>query len=269
MVDISIPAGTLGLFTDRVTKFLFLASYQVSHQEHLKRFQAGKRFDELGEFFEFDIRLECDHISNATVPASFIILRNRSTQTFERVELLVEADAGYVKYQDFTTLIAVGETPLVVNLSRIPLKEIEFTSQNKIITPYNQVTVTLYIRDCTIPEYQAKATSRPFHPSYTEFLNSSWDKKWGTMWNLDYIESCKTDVRYKLQYYLVTRNRGSVAGESSSRIYHIYKIVRLLFGIPLVRVLRDEWVVHEWVVSAIFWLPIFIRYRKLEPRNND
>jgi len=263
LIDISIPAGTLGLLTDRATKFLFLTPYQVSHQEHLKRFQPGKRFDELGEFFEFDIHLECDHISNATVPTSFLILRNRSTQTFERVELLVEADGGYVKYQDFTTLVNVGETALVVYLPRIPLKEIEFTSRNRIVTPYDKVTVSLHIRDSAVPEYKAKATSRSISPSYTEFLNSSWNEKWGTVWNLDYIESRKTDLRHELQFYLVTRNRWPVAGESSSRIYRMYKVLRLLLGMPLFRILS-----HEWVVSAIFWLPIFVRYRKLKPRND-
>ncbi len=263
MVDISIPAGTLGLLADKVTKFLFLASYQVSHTEHLKRIQAGKSFDELGEFFEFDIHLECDHISNATVPTSFLILRNRSAQTFQRVELLVEADGGYVKYQDFTTLIDVGETPLIVYLPRIPLKEVEIISHNRIVTSYKKVTVTLYIRDSSVPEYQAKATSWPISPSFTELLNSSWDKKWGAVWNLDYIESCKTDLKHELQYHFVTRNRWPVSGESSSRVYRLYKILRLLFGIPLFRMLS-----HEWVVSAMFWLPIFVRYRKLRPRND-
>jgi len=264
LVDISIPAGTLGLLSDKLTKFLFLAAYQVSHQEHLKRFQAGKHFDELGEFFEFDIHLECDHISNATVPTSFLILRNRSGQTFERVELLVEADGGYVKYQDFTTLISVGETPLVVYLPRIPLKEIEFTSSNRIVTPYDKVTVTVLIHDSAVPEHKAKATSWPINPTYTEFLNSSWDEKWGAVWNLDHIESCKTTLRHKLQFYLVTRNRWPVEGEPSNRIYRMYKVLRLLLGMPLFRILS-----HEWIVATIFWLPIFVRYRKLDPRNDS
>lgn len=122
MVDVSIPAGTLGLLLDPITKFLFLDSYRVSHEEHLKRFQAGKSFDELGRFFEFDIHLECNYLSNSTVPMSFIIIRNKSDKKFSRVELLVEADAGYVKYQDFTTLIDIERTPLVVNLPKFPLK---------------------------------------------------------------------------------------------------------------------------------------------------
>ena len=263
MVDISIPAGTLTLFAERITKYLFLASYQVSHEEHLKRFQAGKRFDELGEFFEFDIHLECDHVSNATVPTSFLILRNRSGRTFSRIELLVEANGGYVKYKDFTTLIAVSETPLVVYLPRIPLKEIEFTNTNRIVTPYNNVTVTVFIRDDSIPEYQSKAASLPISPTYTEFLNSSWDKKWGTVWNLDYIKSCKTDLRHKLQFYLVNRNQWPMAGESRSPFFRIYKLLRLLVGGPVFRALS-----RDWVISTIFWLPIFVGIRKLEPRTD-
>lgn len=263
MLDISIPAGSLGFLADKITKALFFASYQVSHQEHLKRSQAGKHFDELGEFFEFDIHLECDHVSNATVPTSFLILRNRSDKIFERVELLVEADGGCVKYQDFATLISVGETPVVVYLPRIPLKEIEITENNRIVMSYEKVNITLFIRDKAVPEERARAVSWPISPTYTEFLNSSWDKKWGTVWNLDYIESCKTSLRHKLQFYLVTRNRWPVAGEPSSRIYRSYKIFRLLLGMPLFRIVS-----HEWIVSALFWLPIFVRYRKLGPRDD-
>lgn len=264
MLDISIPAGTLGLFTERITKFLFLASYEISHAEHLKRFQAGKHLDELGEFFEFDVHLECDYVSNATVPTSFLILRNRSGQTFNRVELLVEANGEYVKYQDFTTLVAVGEIPLVVYLPRIPLKEIEFTNTNRIILPYRDVTVTVFVHDDSIPEYKSKAKSRAIRPTYTEFLNSSWDKKWGTVWNLDYIESCKTDLRHKLQFYLVSRNKWPMKGESRSSLFRIYKLLRLLVGAPLFSILS-----RNWAISLTFWLPIFVRYRKLEPRIDD
>lgn len=264
MIDISLPVGTLGLFTETITKYLFLASYQVSHDEHLKRTQAGKRFRELGEFFEFDIHLECDHVSNATVPTSFLILRNRSGQTFNRIELLVEANAGRVKYQDFTTLIAFGETPLVVYLPRIPLKEIEFTDANRIVTSYHDVTVSISIcNEGSIPEYKVKATSLPISPTYTEFLNSLWDKKWGTIWNLDYIKSRKTDLRDKLLFYLVRRNQWPMDGEPSNVVFRAYKIFRLLLGLPLFRILN-----HDWFISAIFWLPIFVHYRKLEPRTD-
>lgn len=264
MIDISLPAGTLGLFTEKITKWLFLASYQVSHEEHLKRFQAGKRFRELGEFFEFDIHLECDHVSNATVPTSFLILRNRSGRTFSRIELLVEANGGYVKYQDFTTLIAVEDTPLVVYLPRIPLKEIEFTSANRIVTSYRDVTVTVFIRDdASIPEYKVQAKSLPISPTYTEFLNSSWDRKWGTVWNLDYIESSKTDLRHKLLFYLVRRNQWPMAGEPNSLLFRGYKLLRLLIGLPVFHILS-----RHLIISAIFWLPIFVGYRKLEPRTD-
>jgi hypothetical protein len=262
LVDISIPAGALGMLTDGITKFLFLGSYQVSHQEHLKRLQVGRRFEELGEFFEFGIHLECDHLSNITVPKSILMLRNRSSRIFERVALLVEATSSHSKYQDFTTLIDVGVTPLVVYLTKIPLKEIAVSDSNRITRSYDHVIVTLFIKDSEIPEYKTKVTSWPIKPSYTEFLNSSWDKKWGAVWNLDYIESCKTRLRNKLQHYLVSRNRWPVVGESSC--HRMYRILQLMLGMLLFRILG-----HKWVVLSIFWLPIFVHYRKLEPRNDD
>lgn len=263
MIDISIPAGTLGLLTDPITKFLFLDAYRISHEEHLKRFQTGKSFQSIGEFFEYDIHLECNHVSNSTVPMSFVILRNKSDRIFERVELLIEADAGYVKYQDFTTLIDVGETPIVVNLPRIPLKEIEFTSNNRIITSYKSAKVKIVIPDQSLSERESKSESHAISPTYTEFLNSRWDKKWDTVWNLDYIESCKTELRHKLQYYLVTRNKWPVSGDPRSKVFQIYKLIRLLLGAPLFKLLS-----YERAISVIFWVPIFLRIKKLNPREN-
>lgn len=263
MVDVSLPAGTLGLLIDPVTKFLFLKPYRVSHEEHLKRSQMGKRFDALGSFFEFDIHLEGNHISNSTVPMSFLILRNTSKSSFQRIDLLVEADAGYVKYQDFTTLVDVGETPLVVNLPRIPLKEIELTSNNRIITTYDKVRVKIKIHDEALRDHESKGDSHSISPTYTEFLNSRWDKKWDHFWNLDYIESCKTELRHRLQFYLVTRNRWPVAGEPRTGFYQLYKALRYLVGAPLFRLLS-----HERVISALFWVPIFLHFKTLKPRED-
>jgi len=194
---------------------------------------------------------------------SFIIIRNKSDRLFERVELLVEADAGYVKYQDFTTLIDVGETPVVVNLPRVPLKEIEFSSNNRIITSYKNAKVKIAILDQSLSERESKSESQAINPTYTEFLNSRWDKKWDTVWNLDYIESCKTDLRHKLQYYLVTRNKWPVTGEPRRKIFQFYKLLRLLIGVPLFKLLS-----YERVISTIFWVPIFLRLKKLNPREN-
>lgn len=259
MVDISLPAGTLTLFTDSITKFLFLESYEVSHQRYLKHFQAGKHFVKLGRFFEFDIHLECNHLTNETIPTSFLILHNISSQVFERVELLVEADAGFVKYQDFTTLISVGKTPLVVYLPRIPLKDIEVRGGNNIVTSYKNVTVAVQIQDGDIAKHEAKAKSLPFTPTYTEFLNSRWSKRWGSNWNIDYIVECKKTLREKLRYHLVIRNSWVVDYQKSSCFNRMFKYIKSVIGLAIFRIL-----IHEWIIATIFWVPIFVRCRKLE-----
>jgi hypothetical protein len=264
LVDISLPAGSIGLLIKPITKFLFLDSYETSHKEHLKRFAPGKHFSELGSFFEFSTHLECNHISNATNPMSFLILRNTTEKLFQRIELLVEADAGYVKYQDFSILVDVGKTPLVVNLPKIPLKDIELTNNNRIITTYNKVRVKILILDKSIKEYESKAESYPITPSYTEFLNSRWDKKWDLAWNLDYIESQKTAIRHSFKFYFLTRNKWHCEGQPRNLFYQLYKALRLIVGIPLYKVFS-----HEKVVTTLFWLPIFLRIKKLKPRETN
>jgi hypothetical protein len=261
---VSLPAGALGVLLDPITKFLFLDSYRVSHNEHINRFQIGKRFDELGEFFEFDIHLECNYLSNSTVPMSFIILRNKSSREFSRIELLVEADAGYVKYQDFSVLKNVGDIPLAVNLPRIPLREVELTSNNRILMTYEKVQVELNIIDDSLEASRCFAKSRIISPSYTEFLNSSWDKKWDFVWNLDYIESKKRELRDKLYYYLAGRYKWPVFGEPKNVFFMVYKRFRFIVGVPLFKAVGNR-----RVLAILFWLPIFLRLKKLRPRESD
>ena len=119
------------------------------------------------------------------------------------------------------------------------------------------------ISDNSLSEYEAKAESPRLSPTYSEFLNSRWKRKWDVVWNLDYIESCKTDLKIKLKYYLVTRNEWPVAGEPRNALFRRYKALRLLIGIPLFKILS-----YEWVISTLFWLPIFTRIRKLRPRED-
>ncbi len=262
MVEVTIPAGTLGLFADSITKFLFLDSYKVSHDKHLKRFSAGQTFQDIGIFFEFDIFLECNYISNSTVPMSFIIIKNKSKKLFKKVDLFVEADADYVKFQDYTRLVDLGETPLIIYLPKIPLKEVKFTNDNKINTPYSRVKVKLEIFDESLTESEAISESRAITPSYTEFLNSRWDKKWGAVWNLDYIESSKRDLKNLIKYHLISKHRSFIFYNAKNKITQIIRLPVLLFGSLLFKVLS-----YPRFISIIFWVPIFFRLKKLSPKS--
>lgn len=263
MFDIALPAGSLGLLANPITKFLFYKSYEISHQEYLRRNQIGQRFENIGKYFSFDIHLESDYISNATIPISSLVLRNISEKKFKRIELIVKAEADYAAFQDFTTLFDVDDKQLVINLPRIPLKQLDITKDHKIIRTYNKVQVKIrIIDDPSITQNDAESESLPIHPSYTEFLNSRWDKKWDAVWNLDFIESLKDDIHVKLRYYLITRNRYRVAGEPNTRIYNLYKFARRQISRPV------YWLIgRDRVVTVIFWMPIFLRLKKLTPRS--
>jgi hypothetical protein len=124
---------------------------------------------------------------------------------------------------------------------------------------YDHARVELTIVDDSLPPHQTKGLSRRISPSYTEFLNSRWEKKWDTMWNLDYIELKKCDLKERLQYSLVTKHRWPVAGESTALSHLVWKACCLRLGRPLFALLK-----HDRVISTLFWMPIFIRVRKLK-----
>lgn len=258
MFEVTIPAGMFSWLIDPITKFLFFDSYNASHIAYSKRLATRRKFKDLGSLFEYDIHLECDHISNSTVPMSVLLIKNKSDLKFSRVEILVEACAGYAKYQDFTTLIDVTDVPLIILLPRIPLKEMHFTDDFRIVTPYQHAVIKLNILDDNVSSVQSEAMSQYIYPSYTEFLNSHWDRKWEQVWNLDFIEGKKEDLRVTWKYYLVTRTMFPITEESTSIFVNTLNKILAYVGVPIFKLMD-----RRWIVNTLFWTPIFLRLRRL------
>jgi len=238
---------------------MFLPAYMASHAAYIERSCIGKPWKKLGDHFEFDIHLESNFLSNETSPTSCLFLRNLSGKEFSSVEILVTAEAAYGRYQDLAVLRDVGEIPEIVKLPRIPLKEVEITEDGKLHTIYKEVTVQLWVLASPCGPALEHLKFPPFRPSYTEFLNSTWVKKWDTVWNLDYIESLKRRMREKMMWFFITRNRHNVYGEPRSLLYRAYKLLRLSCGIPLYGLLS-----HKFILPIFFWTPVVLRFKNLE-----
>ena len=265
MIHPALPIGIIQPLTDRIKKFLFLKTFTISHNEYLKRRMADKKLYPLGNFFEFKLFLENEYFSNLNNPMSYLTLKNISDRSFSRIELSVEASSRDldVKFSDFTALFNVGRTSYMIILPKIPLKSFDFTEENRLIRIYDTIRIKIFIYDNSVSENNAIAESLPINIIYNEFLNSRWDKKWGLIWNLDYIESCKHNIKQKLEYYLISRNKFPILSEPTNLFFQYYKFLRLLIGHPLFKILSKQ---H--VISALFWLPIFLRLKKLKGRES-
>lgn len=257
MAEISFPWSALGLLKDPITKFLFYGAYAASHQHYLERVSHNSK-DKLGRLFEFDLKLENKHFSNLEAPVSKLILRNISGQMLSKVEVLVEANAGNAKYQDFAILHNVDDIMQVVHLPRIPLKDLVIVEGNKILIPFSEVQVSIRVESKNIEDFDRTAISNLIHPTYTEHLNSTWHKMWGFFWNLDHIVSKKHDLKDAIQYNLIGQTYWPVFDEPISAKEQIRDTVKFTIGTPL------SWVLtRNFSIWILFWFPIFLGLRRL------
>ena len=261
-IELSLPTSLLKSLWNPITKFLFLESYQISHEMYWKRNQLGKRFTKLGMFFEYDIHLQCKYLSNSEIPVSSILIRNKSEENFKKIELIVEVSRRTIKFFDSAILFDVDNVPIIVKLPKIPLREITFDKDSNFFFTYNsyKVKINAYDEDSNSYKEIGKST---MHLTHTEIINSEWCRKWDCVWNIDYIERNKTMFRSKLRNYFISRNEWPCANEPKNIFYQKYKMIRLIIGRPIYKVLSEK-----RVLAILFWLPIFLRIRKLELSEN-
>lgn len=260
MAEISFPLGILSFLKDWLTKRLFLNSYITSHQEYLKWKHFPVRH-KLGHFFEYDLHLESCYISNSETPLSYLVVQNISDTTIERVEFVVEATSGDTVYQDSAIISGMAAKKYKINLPRIPLQNLDVSSDGRIFSTYNRVKVLSHILDENIDELKRDAASREFTPMLSEFLNSSWSRKWGNIWNLDFIEECKREVQGRIQHYLTGRNYWPARHDKISFWEHLAEYRRQFLGVPLSWLLTNR--IPIWL---IFWVPVFLRLRILNSK---
>lgn len=239
---------------DRIERWLFLQTYQHSQEWHDAGSSFGKQWEALGDQLEYSLHLES--IVSPGSKTSHIAVRSRScTEPFRRIDLLVEASDDGFAYQDLIVLHNVTEEPKLAVMPSIPPIGVSFRRDRSFETPYRGLTVSLVRVSKDEGELACNISGPEHHPNHFLVLNSTYAQRFGRLWNLDWVESKKQDIRNKLRWRIATPRYLPTRGGKYPPGRMLPEICRHLLGRPLFFLIA-----RKWVISLAFWLPIWLRF---------
>ncbi len=238
---------------ERIERWLFLQTYQHSQECHDHRSEFAQQWLPLGAQVEYSLHLES--IATPGPRTSFIAVRStNASESLRKIELRVEAADDTLAYEDCITLHHITQRPKLAAMPSIPPRGAYLGRNNSLETPYKTLTVYLIhlFKDDEIVESDA---SGPAHrPDHYFVLNSTYKQRFGRVWNLDWIEIQKEEIRNFLQWSMASPRYIRARGGKYPPGRMLPEILRRVVGRPLFRI-----VARKWVISLVFWIPIWLR----------
>lgn len=194
-MDIPIPFNFVGKIASwvwqRVTKVLLQKCYIDSHERWSSNHRLGSRWESLGEHLEYSLRL-----AQPTDPKPQIgkVALRSTGETLLNVDVFFEAYGVGVKYQEKISLCNIDQTPIVSNLTNIPLQQF-LSSPGACI---NFSVEEIRFRQCIVKLASGEAL-KPFDSlrsflTHNWILNDDWSYRWGYWWNCNAIKFAKNEL---------------------------------------------------------------------------
>lgn len=250
-MELNLPPGLFGIIKGWLEKLIFLKAYIISHNAYISR-TSKLHFKELTHEIEYDVKLASRYISNSESPMSKLYIKTGKNNAYNRFSGYVKAFSGSVCYQNKIDLELICDEQVVITyLPSIPLKEITI-ADNEIYTTYSEITLSgIFYGDCGVTN---KVSDTFGFPTYTEFLNSTWRRRWDYIWNLDFIEFEFDEMRHALIYTLA----GPFAFIAYSNTYVGF------FG-----VIKKQWnklvlnvIANKKILKVYWWATMPLRVRR-------
>ncbi len=253
-MDVSISPSLVAWFRELLEKKLFLESYTISHKHYLSR-RAKTPYKRVDDLFEYKLFLESKNLTNDEVPSSKIIFKIIDS-SIQEIKVYIIASKENLQYQDRLCARVKNGEIIVLNLCRIPLKEMYITSAGNISTTYDDVNIEGVVEkeNGHTKEFQSLWGS----PTYTEFLNSSWDRKWNKIWNLDYLE----EDMLKFRHSIVQNLAGSLAYLTIRPTVRNSNITSKLYRFWCVFVVN--FLANERITNVLYWSLVLLKIKRLK-----
>lgn len=194
-MDIPIPFNFVSKVAswvwERVTRGLLYETYARSHERWSSNHRLGSHWDALGDHLEYSVNL-----AQPTYPESRVgKLALRATgEAVAGVELFFEARGLGIKYQQRISLCNVDDTPMICNLTNIPMMQY-------VASPGDCISFT--VEDFRFLQCEVKLSSgekvRAFdsvrsYLTHSWLLSDDWSYRWGYWWNCNSIKFAKHEL---------------------------------------------------------------------------
>jgi hypothetical protein len=250
----NIPAGLFSWIKKPFLKWVFRDAYVSSHNRYIKH-SKNLSYKPVTPNLQFMLHLENKYFHNQELPISELYLKLEKGHSISHITGYVTATNKNVQYQNPVDVSPGSETELsIVLLPQLPLKDITY-SEGLFYMSYTDVWFSGAINYSNNTEEDFKVHWHS--PMYSEFTNSEWDKKWNFVWNLDYLNSEKTNFRHRI----VTNLAGPLAYLDSAPNYRrktLLSIVRSYWAWFIV-----NGIAHPKITDFVFWLLVAFRAKKV------
>jgi len=189
----------------RVTRLLLYKTYVGSHRKWSSRHQLGSRWEPLGDYLEYSLRLAqpTDHKPYV----SKLALRSTG-QRLSNVDFYFEARGAGVRYQDKVSVCDVDRTPMIWNLINVPALDFAGGLREEIAFSVEEIE----LRQCVIRLSSGEAippcSTMRSYLTHSWLLSDEWMYQWGQWWNCNAIKFAKGEIAiYWRLCYGLPRNR--------------------------------------------------------------
>lgn len=258
-MDVSIPLGTIfSALKEKVEKFLLLETYEESHRKYSERCGFLNKWDEIGH----DLEISClfpSIVDNGRVLVPRLAIRHQNnTKTIDKLVLRIEAQSGYVIYQECIEILRLSSVPIVKSLPSVPLREF-FISDIGIFQSIDKFEI--YINELVLDGEEADVN--PVKPAYfillntIDLMNDRFKKRWGAYWNLREIDKAIVNIRHMWYRRLLVPKVFYAREEDIPLRDRIKQIFRVFVGAPV------YWIFfNQFMCRLYFWVPIFLHLKK-------
>ena len=198
-------------------------------------------------------------LTNDPHPVSRIYVMNQSNQRFDRIEISVVARVGKLDYPEVIVVPLLDPGKIAsLRLPNIPL--LNLSMEGQIIREschFCSVFVTEIVKSGEA-ERRIHEVQR-WSPTYDDFLNGSWSRRWGYLYNTNAIAFYKSDMRDFLKYYVYNEFWAFHSDLSPMFRTIVLRHRYLLWPNKCLCTLMCQ----DWMLSTICWTVLLLRARNL------
>lgn len=257
----SVPSSLWSIIKNKLEEQIFLPAYKISHQNYLKhKHQAC--YASLARGIEYDLFLECKHVSNEELPLSKLYLKVEASCHYRELtgRLIVKSDPFiYQEVLDLMIEVDRGSSSIIVcHLPNIPLKEVHVV-EGGFLPSIREIKFVGMLTDEHGQKEEFEVNMGL--PLYDESFNDDWDIKWGSVWCLSFINQEFSNFRHKcicnLAGSFALLNVRAKHNESIG-----YKLRRCWYSFVVAGLCNER------LLLPIWWMTMKLRIKSLQEKAN-